>query len=308
MRRRLVPGAVAGLLMVLGLVSCTPPSALPRPSAAPQPAISPGTAGTVELGDRPFQLRVPTGYDPVRPTALVVALHGYTSNATEALGFFGLAGPADERGLLVALPEGSENARGDQFWNASSACCDFDRGGVDDVAYLTGVIEAVQRSYAVDRGRVFVVGHSNGGFMALRLACDRADRVAAVASVAGAMDLVPGCAPSRPISVLQVHGSADQTILPAGGRINGVGYTSVEATLELWRNRDGCPATPTAVEEGGDADSSVAGDDLVQTSWSDCAEGAEVALWTITGGGHVPALTPEFTGDLLDWLDANARG
>ena len=307
MRTPMVHRIAAGLLVVLGLVGCTPPAALPRPSAAPQPAIPPGSTGTVDLGERPFQLRVPAGYDPARPTALVVALHGYTSNATEAAGFFGLAGAADERGVLVALPEGSENPRGDQFWNASSACCDFDVSGVDDVGYLTGVIEAVQKGYAVDPGRVFVVGHSNGGFMALRLACDRADRIAAVASVAGAMDLAADCAPARPISVLQVHGSADQTILPAGGRISGVGYTSVDATLELWRNRDACPVTPTAVEQGGDADRSVAGDDLVQTSWSDCAEGAEVALWTIEGGSHVPALTPEFTGDLLEWFEAHAR-
>lgn len=308
MRWRVVSGMVAGLLVVLGLAACTPAPPSPRPSAAPQPAIAPGSTGTVELEDRPFRLVVPSAYDPARPTSLVVALHGYTSNASEAFDFFGLDAVADERGVLVALPEGTDNPRGEQFWNASRACCNFYRSEVDDSEYLARVIGAVQQGYAVDPGRVFAVGHSNGGFMALRLACDEAALVAAVASVAGAMDRDPECAPSRPVSVLQVHGSADSTILLEGGRIEGYVYTSADETLEVWRERNACPAGDPAVTDGLDADSSVDGADLRQDTWAGCAEGSEVALWTIDGAGHVPALTQEFTGELLDWFEANARG
>ena len=261
----------------------------------------------MELGDRPFGLLVPSGYDPERPTALVVALHGYTSKASDALGFFGLAKAAEARGILVALPEGSQNPRGDQYWNASSACCDFYGSGVDDSDYLEQVIDAVERGYAVDPRRVFVLGHSNGGFMALRLACDRADRVAAVASVAGAMDVDAECAPSRPVSVVQVHGADDRTILVEGGSIDGNGYTSAAETTQVWRDRNACPATEPVSGPPLDADSSVPGDDLGVDSWQGCADGTEVALWTIADADHVPALTPAFRDALLDWFEAHAR-
>jgi len=312
MRKAAWARLVTGLVLVLGLVACTPtplsgPTQPPATTVAPEPAIPPGTTGTVDLDDRPFGLRVPTGYDPAEPTSLVVALHGYTSNATEALGFFGLAEAADARGVLVALPEGSENQRGSQFWNASNACCDFHGSGVDDSEYLAQVIEAVEQGYAVDPRRIFVVGHSNGGFMALRLACDRADRVAAVASVAGAMDVDADCAPSRPVSVLQVHGADDETIGIDGGSIDGADYTSAAETTRLWRDRDTCPSTDPAAGPGLDADRSVPGDDLAVSSWPDCADQTEVALWTIADGRHVPALTPAFTQALLDWFEANAR-
>lgn len=310
MGTRAVVGWLAGLVAVFGLAGCTPapavrPSQPPGTAVAPDPTIAPGTTGTVPLDDRPFGLRVPAGYDPARPAPLVLALHGYTSNAAEALGFFGLTEAAD--GMLVALPEGTENPRGNQYWNASSACCDFYASGVDDVAYLARVIDTVGQQYLVDPRRVFVVGHSNGGFMALRLACDLADRVAAVASVAGAMDVDADCAPSRPVSVLQVHGTADRSIMLGGGSIDGDRYTSAQATIGGWRERNACPATEQATGHILDADRSVPGDDLVVKSWPDCAEGTEVAWWTITDGTHVPAFTPAFTGALLDWFEANAR-
>ncbi|MDQ7993750.1 MAG: PHB depolymerase family esterase [Propionicimonas sp.] len=297
---------VAALAAALVLVGCGQP-APPTGTSVPEPAIRPGSTGTVELGDRPFGLHVPSGYDRTRPTALVVALHGYTSNATEAYDFFGLAA-ADPRGILVALPEGSANPQGERFWNASAACCDFSGSGVDDVAYLTGVIEKVGQGYAVDPRRVFVVGHSNGGFMALRLACDAADVVAAVASVAGAMDVDGECAPAVPVSVLQVHGDSDDTIGIEGGEINHAGYTSAAVTTGRWRELDACPAGGPEPGPELDADADVPGDDLTRQGWTGCASGSEVALWTIGGGGHVPSLTPAFTAALLDWSEANARG
>ena len=322
MRARTVTGLLMALAVLLtALAGCSSPAASPAPGQAtsrtpasqpsatqsPQPAISPGSTGTVQLADRPFELHVPTGYDPARPGSLLVALHGYTSNGSEVFSFFGLAEASDSRDVLVALPQGTENPRGDRFWNASKACCDFYRSQVDDVAYLADVIATVQQQYAVDPARVYVVGHSNGGFMALRLACDRADVVAAVASLAGAMDVGTDCDPARPVSVLQVQGTADDTILAGGGQIDGDEYTSATETVELWRERDSCPAGKPSEGPELDADTNVSGDDLTTKTWSGCADGTEVALWSISDGSHVPALTADFTAALLDWFEANAR-
>lgn len=293
------------VLAALVLVGCAP--AAPAEPPAPEPAITPGTLGRVALDDRLFGFYVGQGYDPATPTALVVALHGYTSNTQEVFDFFGLPEIADQRGLLVALPEGSQNRQGDRFWNASHACCDFYGVGIDDSTYITEVIQAVDEGYAVDPGRVFVVGHSNGGFMAHRMACEHPDLIAAVASVSGAMDIEPDCEPSRAVSVLQVHGDADETVLFDGGFIEGVPYTSAEATVSFWQDANSCPVDAGQAGAILDADTLVAGEDLTPTTWAGCRDGTQVGLWTITGGSHVPDLTSDFTEAVVDWFEANAR-
>ena len=153
---------------------------------------------------------------------------------------------------------------------------------------------------------MYVVGHSNGAFMAHRLACDHADQVAAIVSLAGAMDTDAACDPAEPVSVLQVHGDADDTILYGGGEINARPYTSAAATVARWRSADACSGDARTGARL-DADASVAGDDLTPTTWSDCRGGTEVSLWTIAGAGHIPTLTPAFSAALVDWLEAHHR-
>lgn len=120
------------------------------------------------------------------------------------------------------------------------------------------------------------------------------------------MDADAECRPARPVSVLQIHGTADDTILYDGGAIQGKQYTSAAETLTLWRRAVGCP---TDARRGAplDADANVAGDDLTPTLWVTCRGGTEVALWTITDGSHIPALTPAFTAALFDWFEAHRR-
>jgi len=280
-------------------------------SRSPDPASGSGDATaftTVEVGGRPVLLYVPPGTPAGAPAPLVVVLHGYTAEAAGAVEFFGLRPLAGQRGFLIAAPQGTTDPEGKRFWNASDACCNFHGSDVDDSAHLSRVISAVTAAQEVDPARVYVVGHSNGGFMAHTLACEHADQVAAIASLAGAMDADAACTPSRPVSVLQVHGEADASIAYEGGDIDGHPYTSAPDTVARWRRANACP------RDGGsrsgapiDADARVAGDDLAATTWAGCRDGAEVALWTIADGGHNPALTPGFSAALVDWLEARGR-
>jgi polyhydroxybutyrate depolymerase len=260
----------------------------------------------VEVDGRPVQLYLPASRPAGATTALVLVLHGYGGDASGAVEFFGLRPLADQRGFVIAAPRGLANNEGRSFWNASRACCNFGGSTVDDSGFLSRVIAAVVTAQGIDPARVYVVGHSNGGFMAHRLGCDHADQVAAIASLAGALDTDAECTPSRPVSVVQVHGKADDTILYEGGTINGNAYTSAAKTVALWRRADGCTGTGTV---GGrlDGDAGIEGDDLKPTAWTGCRDGAEVALWAIAGAGHAPALTPAFTAALLDWFDAHQR-
>ncbi len=150
---------------------------------------------------------------------LVVLLHGLGSSGATMEEYFQLQPLAESKGFLLALPDGTKHADGARFWNATDACCGFG-STVDDVAYLGSVIDEVEGARNVDRSRVYVMGHSNGGFMSYRMACDVADRVAAIASVAGATWADPSkCTPSEPVSVLQVHGTADEGIRYDGGQM-----------------------------------------------------------------------------------------
>jgi polyhydroxybutyrate depolymerase len=296
--------ALAGVLLLLaGCVAGTPQPATVRPAS---PAASSSTSTTVEVGDRPVQLYVPASRPAGVPAALVVVLHGYTGEAAGAVDFFGLRRLADQRGFLIAAPQGTADSEGHTFWNASKACCNFGGSGVDDSGYLSQVIATVITTQGVDPGRVYVVGHSNGGFMAHRLACEHADQVSAIASLAGAVDTDAACTPARAVSVLQIHGTADDTIHFDGGDIEGRTYTSSAGTVGLWRRADGCRGEARRGERL-DADANVAGDDLRPTTWGTCRDDTQVALWTITGGSHSPALTPAFTAALFDWFEAHRR-
>ena len=272
----------------------------PPPSAA---AIAPGTTGTVDLDGRPYRLHVPAGYVATTPAPLVVGLHGFTSRSSQLDSYLGLTAAADERGFLLALPEGTTDHAGNQFWNAvEGGCCDLYSSRVDDSGYLSRLVTQVSASYAV--GRVAVIGHSNGGYMAQRFACDHADQVDAIASLAGPLASDTSlCRASRPVRVLDIHGDADETVPYLGSAAER--SASAMDTVRRWAVLDGCTSGPA---EGAplDLEATIAGAETTPTVWSGCRGGTGVRLWTIHGGRHVPTLTPAFTPDVLDVLLAQS--
>ncbi|MET7419980.1 alpha/beta fold hydrolase [Dactylosporangium sp. NPDC005555] len=289
--------------LIAALVACCV-SACDASPEAERAVSTPGATVTVALGDRPFQLRLPTSYADGTKMPLVVLLHGYGSDAAEAGRYFGLTAEADRRGFLLAMPDGTRNGRGQRFWNATSACCDFARSGTDDSGYLRQLIDVVKAAHPVDAGRVYLIGHSNGGFMAYRMACEHADTVTAIVSLAGAVaDDAAECAPSRPVGILQIHGTADGTIRYDGGMNGGQPYPSAAVGVERWRRYNGCSdqvAPPTAPL---DLDSSLPGAETTVTAYrAGCRAGGQVTLWSIPDGGHVPALSPTFAATVVDHL------
>lgn len=301
--------AVAVLLPVLGgCGSTSEPDPAPETAPAPAPtsepaALVPGEAITIDVDDRPFRLYAPESFDPAVTVPLVLLLHGYTSNSVQAEAYFQLAGEADLRSFLYALPEGTTNPSGDQFWNATEACCDFHRTGVDDVAYLRGIIEELTSGYPVDPARVYLVGHSNGGFMAHRMACEHAGLVAGIVSLAGmAPNDEAGCAPAEPVGVLQIHGTADPTIPYQGGANGNRPFPSATETVQRWRDYNGCTGEADDAAGPLDLDAEVAGAETTITSSAGCRDGARVELWSIQDGDHVPRLTERFPPAVLDFL------
>jgi polyhydroxybutyrate depolymerase len=269
-------------------------------------------------GDRPVTVQVPAGYDPHRPAPLLIVLHGYGSSGQDHDAYFHLGQAAEQRGFLYVYPDGTFDSGGNRFWNATDACCDVDRTGVADVAYLTNVITEIRGSFAVDPKRVFLIGHSNGGFMSYAMACAHADLIAAMVSLAGATFANPAkCGPTVPVAVLQIHGTADDTILFKGGTILGLGsgrsmarYPGVETSVATWAKYDGCAAS-SVVDEHVDVDADLgeagAPAEASVTRWTGCRPGGAVELWTMPGGGHAPNISEAFPKAVLDFVEAHPK-
>jgi polyhydroxybutyrate depolymerase len=260
----------------------------------------------MELGpaDRPAQLVAPE--EVTAPAPMVVLLHGYQASAAGQDAYLGVSAAAASRGLYVLLPDGTEGPDGNRFWDAAPACCNFTGTPVDDVGYLSALIEEALAARPIDPDRIYLFGHSNGGFMSYRMACERADLVTAVAVLAGAEAPDASCEPSTPVSVLHLHGTGDEVIRYDGGSTVAA-YTGALDTVARWVERDGCDPEP----QDGDALDLVAaveGDETHVLRYSGCDGGAEVQLDTLDDASHVPAFEPGTVGtEVLDWLLARTR-
>ena len=269
------------------------PDAGPGPSpgfdaghAAPPPVTCSGKTGekgsstlSVKSGGltRTAILHVPEKYDPDKGTLLVLNFHGFSSAGWQQALLTRMSQASDERGFIVAYPEGIATS-----WNAGDCCGTAWTDSVDDVGFVRALLDEIESRYCIDEKRVFATGMSNGGFFSHRLACEVSDRIAAVAPVAGVLG-IDLCSPKRPVPILDFHGTSDP-LVPYGGGTPlipqlGVGlvFTSVADTMESWRQKNGCSAFSDTIYQKGDA---------TCVEWKDCDQGAATVLCTIDGGGH----------------------
>jgi polyhydroxybutyrate depolymerase len=262
---------------------------------------------------RPYDSSIPSKIDPARKYPLLVVLHGLGGSGWRIRRGYQFDRLVESEGFLAVYPDGTRERRwiGRRFWNATDLCCDYRGSGVDDVAYLDAVIADMSAKYPVDPRRVFVVGMSNGAFMAYRYACDRASRVAAIVAQAGAMwaDL-DRCKPSEPVAVLDIHGDAD-AVVPYDGRTHmngGPKEKSAHDSVADWVQFDRCQATAdssgTPLDLISDEDPAVGAETTIE-KWSGCRG---VELWTMHGGPHNPDRNqPIWATTLYQWLMAHPK-
>ncbi len=278
-------------------------------------ALVAGSTG-VTSGGRPAQLVAPGCVSPGSP--LVVLLHGYGSDASIHNSYLHVTQEAASRGLYVLLPNGTlDQSTGKRFWDAMPACCNFNGPSVDDVSYLGALIDEAVAARPIDPDRVYIFGHSNGGFMAYRMACDRSDQIAAIAVLAGSDYGSPSdCqATSRlPVSVLHLHADTDPTLSYLGGSSFGdplniptAPYPGAEQVRNRWAALAACNPAPIT---GAPIDfvAAVPGPETVVTAHTGCVAGIDIQLDTIVGAGHSPPLDSSRVGeDILDWLLEHTR-
>jgi polyhydroxybutyrate depolymerase len=247
--------------------------------SCPSPPVAPGNS-TLTLDhagtQRQYTLHVPPSYAGETAVPLVLNFHGYGSNMGQQVLFSNMNATADAEGFVVVYPDGLKNStNGMQSWNAG-LCCAFGDSDRDDVGFVDALIDDVSSRVCIDQKRVYATGMSNGGFMSHRLACERADRIAAIGPVAGVLGIPPeSCKPSRAVPVIHFHGTEDPLVPYDGGGTSS--YPSVADTISGWASRDGCTSQPTQTFSNGAAH--------CETT-TGCTGGAEVTLCTIDGMGH----------------------
>ncbi|MFQ5527816.1 MAG: alpha/beta hydrolase family esterase [Thermoanaerobaculia bacterium] len=264
---------------------------------------------TIDAGRGPVTLVVPDSYDPDRPSPLVVHLHGYASTADAIEHWLRLEPLAQELGFLYLLPQGSIDEAGQPFWNAGPVCCNWYNSAVDDIEYLRRLVDEVGNRCRVDPGRIYWIGHSNGAYMAYRIACEHAELVTGLTAIAGVTENEPtNCNPFKPVHVLHVHGTADDFWEFEGGvwSANGEPYPGALRTAEIWAEYDGCGPKTDVLAGKTDIESGIEGAETTVTRFAGpCRPGGSVEMWEVAGAGHVPEFSPEFSRKAIEWLLAN---
>ncbi len=254
---------------------------------------------TMESGglQRDYRLYIPTAYDGSEPVPLVLNLHGYSSDAFGQDLYANFRLIADTANFLLVIPNGTFDGFGLRYWN----CFVADGIGVDDVAFLSELIDSISANYNVDVNRVYSTGMSNGGFMSHALACELSNKIAAIASVTGSIDedRLPACDPQHPMPVMQIHGTEDD-VVPYDGSLD---YIPVESVIDHWTDLNNCD---DAAEFNAIPD--VVPSDLCTAEhyvYGGCDNNINVELFKIIDGGHTwPGTALTFLG--VTNLDINA--
>jgi polyhydroxybutyrate depolymerase len=257
----------------------------PRPAPAVQPAdaatacgLPAGRTVRVSIAVAGQATRSALVHLPRRRTGrlpLIVALHGAYGNGAFMERYSGLSRLADREGFAVVYPDAAGS-----FWRISAG----ENGA--DVRFIDALLDRVLAGGCFDDRRVSAVGVSNGGGMAVRFACAGDDRLAGVVAVAGAYGPLPACKARRPLSLLEVHGTAD-AVVPYRGSPHAP-QDDVMGFVRAWAGRDGCRPAPRATWERAGVE---------RLDWTGCREATEVAHLRLIGGTHAwPGADPPDPG------------
>ena len=274
---------------------------------APSTTQPTSTTTTIVSSVRAYSKFVPSSYSKGTSIPLVVLLHGYGATGALQESYMKFEAVAEQNGFILINPDGTVDPTGKQFWNATDACCNF-FSKVDDDAYLLSILNEMESNYSIDAKRVYFVGHSNGGFMSYRMACKHPDRIAAIASLAGASFFKStDCGAQSAVSVLQVHGTNDGTILYGGGQILGNSYPSAFASASQWATFNQCTQSAVARSTKLDLEPNIAGDETSIKAWTNCQNSSEVELWTMENASHIPALVSTFASKIWGFFAAHPK-
>lgn len=272
------------------------PAGTPAVCNPAKPVVLRGTVErriTVDGLQRSYRLHIPASYDGQTALPLVFSLHGFTGNVHNQARITGWDALAEEHSFIVVYPQGAGIP---SRWNTEDGALGS-LAITDDVAFINTLIDRLSADLCIDEARVYVNGFSNGGGMTEYLACELSERIAAVATVAGAYnDDFTACQPTRPVPLMAFHGQADP-IVPYFGGDDAMALPRIPSWITSWADRNGCDGLPDSFRVGPTSE---------RQDFTACD--APVSFVVIYDAGHVwPGETAQFnTDDEGAYLDASA--
>ncbi len=246
---------------------------------------------------------LPENYDKNKKYPLIVSLHGLGASASLQNTIFDFRPLATEFQFILAVPNGLQGAAGLRYWNGTDFCCGaYQQKPVDDVQYVRDLIEGMAREYSVDINRVHLFGHSNGGFLSYRIACEAPDLIASMASFSGLTFKDPEkCEGRDAVPILQIHGTSDLIIQYNGSS----GYPSARETVRQWTKINKCIIDKVVKNQNQilePRNMTVPTLNTTEETWEECENGTKVALWTVDKGEHLTEPNKEYLVRVINFL------
>ncbi|HVZ96386.1 MAG TPA: prolyl oligopeptidase family serine peptidase [Chitinophagaceae bacterium] len=254
-----------------------------------QNSIQPGETTaqiTVDNISRTFIVYVPGSYTQTKKSPLIFLLHGGGANAASMLNISNgddFKSISERDNVLLVAPQGI-----DKSWNDGRGT-KSNKQGINDVKFISSLIDYMEAHYSVDASRMYATGISNGGFMTSRLGCEIGYKFAAIAAVAATMGTdtpYSSCKPNFVLPVMYIHGTADP-IVPFNGGAKTIGaegaFVSHQQVIDKWVAIDQCNTTPAVTHL---PNTTFDGTTITKEAYSDGKDGTEVISYIIHDGGH----------------------
>jgi polyhydroxybutyrate depolymerase len=262
------------------------------------PPVSTSIEGTLNIGKqaRHYYVHVPPHCDGKTALPLVIMLHGGGGNHYFAERMTRLSEKADKEGFIVVYPDGTGRLKANVLtWNAIDCCGYAKARRIDDVRFLSQLIDRMHKDFNIDEHRVYVMGFSNGAMMVHVVAAELSGKIAAVASVGGSMSGKEP-QPTHPVPMLIIHGSADKHVPFNGGpgKLAKWGFPvnkePVSYAIDFWVKANGCSTIPEKTQQCPTVE---------RIRYSGGKEDSEVVLYILDGAKH------QWAGGKRAWVRAD---
>jgi len=258
---------------------------------------------------RRYRIYVPSVIPSGTSVPLVIALHGGLGTSSQFEANSSLNGFAESNRFIAVYPDGvgsQPDGSGYQTWNGGYCCGPAATQSIDDITFIRNVITDLRNSLPVNSSRVYALGHSNGGILSYKLACEMSDVVAAIGVQAGS-NVPTDCRPGFPVSVFHLHGTSDTNMPINGGKGSGVSTTvfvSARSAVDAMATVNGCNvSSPRSLV--------TSNPDVTALSWTNCKSNSEVRFVTVKNATHAwmghaaqSAGSASYVGDPYSNLDA----
>jgi polyhydroxybutyrate depolymerase len=279
--RRWLPGLLCVCVFVT-LMGCQRNS-VGSLTGTPSANVAPGDYHGALLSNgltRTFITHIPPQYTAHHPLPIMLSLHGRLGDGQGQITLSHMSAVADQYGFIVVYPDGYQRS-----WNDGRPGTPAHNAQIDDVAFLSNLIDVTLQTYGADAHHIYVSGMSNGGFMTETLGCQLANKIAAIGIVAATFTsaLAPTCTPAQPLPVMLFNGDADPLVPYTGGPLGDRGTVlSAADTAQRWAALNTCASSPDRQELPDVHD----GTHVVAATYTGCRSAVSVVWYTIQHGGH----------------------